>query len=120
VARDLSEREVGERPSVDLLASGLRTHKDPAPFDLTAHEEAVEPLMATRPIKAVPAVQPTLSLDLHLDDLPPADKPRSSYGDVMVSGKGVAANEQDVEHIDLPDLSELDVDLRSSSGAHKP
>lgn len=120
VARDLSEREVDERPSVDLLASGLRTHKDPAPFDLTAHEEEVEPLMATRPIKAVPAVQPTLSLDLHLDDLPPADKPRSSYGDVMVSGKGVAANEQDVEHIDLPDLSELDVDLRSSSGAHKP
>lgn len=120
VARDLSEREVGERPSVDLLASGLRTHKEPAPFDLAAHEEAVEPLMATRPIKAVPAVQPTLSLDLHLDDLPPADKPRSSYGDVMVSDKGVAANEQDVEHIDLPDLSALDVDLRSGSGAHKP
>ena len=54
-------------------------------------------------IKAVVAVQPTLSLDLQLDDLPPPDKPRSSYGDVTVSGKGVAANEQDVEHIDLPD-----------------
>ena len=58
------------------------------------------------------------SVDLQLDDLPQPDKPRSSYGDVTVSGKGVAANEQDVEHIDLPDLSEPDVDLRGI--AHKP
>lgn len=118
VARDLSEREIGERPSVDLLARELPTHQGTRPFDLTTHEDEVEPLMATRPIKAVPAVQPTLSLDLQLDDLALEDKPRSSYGDVTVSDKGVAANEQDVEHIDLPGLSELDVDLRS--GAHKP
>ncbi len=118
VARDLAERELGERPRVDLLASEPRSHTDTVPFDLSAHEGAVEPLMATRPIKAVVAVQPTLSLDLQLDDLPPPDKPRSSYGDVTVSGKGVAANEQDVEHIDLPDLSEPDVDLRGI--AHKP
>ena len=122
VARDLSERELGERPRVDLLASEQGSHADTVPFDLSAHDSAVEPLMATRPIKAIAAVQPTLSLDLHLDDLAPAAQPRSSYGDVMLTGvshKDVAANEQDVEHIELPDLSEqLDVDLRGST--HKP
>ena len=121
VARDLSERDHDERPRVDLLASEPRESRgqlDTVPFDLSAHEDEVEPLMATRPIKAIAVVQPTLSLDLHLDDLATGDKARSSYGDVTVSGKAAAANEQEVEHIDLPGLSELDVDLRS--GVHKP
>lgn len=120
VARDLSERELGERPRVDLLASAPGSHADTVPFDLSAHDSVVEPLMATRPIKAIAAAQPTLSLDLHLDDLAPVDKPRSSYGDVTVpsgSTKRAAANEQEVEHIDLPGLSELDLEPR---GAHKP
>lgn len=120
VARDLSERELGERPRVDLLNSVPGSHADTVPFDLSAHDSVVEPLMATRPIKAIAAAQPTLSLDLHLDDLGPVDKPRSSYGDVTVpsgSTKRAAANEQEVEHIDLPGLSELDLEPR---GAHKP
>lgn len=117
VARDLSEREQGERPRVDLLASEPGRHAGTIPFDLSAHDSAVEPLMATRPIKAIAAAQPSLSLDLHLDELSPDDKPSSSYGDVTVSGKAAAVNEQEVEHIDLPGLSELDTEARS---AHKP
>lgn len=69
VARDLSERDVVDRHSVDLLLPVL---------DLSANEPAasvhaspvIEPLMATRPIKALPEARPSMSLDLQLDDLP--------------------------------------------------
>lgn len=119
VARDLSEREQGDRPRVDLLAAEPAAHPHgQAPFDLSAHEgNVIEPLMATRPVKAVPDVQPTISLDLQLDDLTVDDKPASSYGDVMVSGKAAAANDQDVEHIDLPGMAESEAAPRN---AHKP
>ena len=69
VARDLSERDIADRHSVDLLLPVV---------DLSANEPAasvhatpvIEPLMATRPIKAQPEVSPSMSLDLQLDDLP--------------------------------------------------
>lgn len=68
VARDLSERDIVDRHSVDLLLPVV---------DLSANEPAasvyaapvIEPLMATRPIKAQPEASPSMSLDLHLDDL---------------------------------------------------
>lgn len=117
VARDLSEREGSERPRVDLLATEPGSPIGAAPFDLSAHDSEVEPLMATRPVKAIPDAQPTLSLDLQLDDLPGDEVSRSSYGDVTVSGKQAAANDQEVEHIDLPGLSDVEAAPRS---AHKP
>lgn len=63
VARDLSERESQNRVPVDLLRHGM-------PVDVEGHEIStqVEPLMATRPVKAVPQATPSLSLDLSLDD----------------------------------------------------
>jgi hypothetical protein len=63
VARDLSERESQDRAPVDLLRHGM-------PADVEGHEISanVEPLMATRPVKAVPQATPSLSLDLSLDD----------------------------------------------------
>lgn len=68
VARDLSERDIVDRHSVDLLLPVV---------DLSANEPAtsvhaapvIEPLMATRPIKAQPEASPSMNLDLHLDDL---------------------------------------------------
>ncbi|MBI5926684.1 MAG: hypothetical protein HY836_13925 [Aquabacterium sp.] len=68
VARDLSEREMVDRDSVDLLlpvadVSGVK------PAEPVHHSSIIEPLMATRPIKAQPDARPSISLDLHLDDL---------------------------------------------------
>lgn len=68
VARDLSEREMIDRDSVDLLlpvadVSGVE------PAEPVHHSSIIEPLMATRPIKAQPDARPSISLDLHLDDL---------------------------------------------------
>lgn len=118
VARDLAERDVDERPAVDLVSRAAHDHIDTIPFDLTDHDTGVAPLMATRPIKAMPEAQPTLSLDLQLDDLAlDVVKPRSSYGDVIVMSKAPVANEHEVEHIDLPGLSDPEPDDRVT---HKP
>lgn len=69
IARDLSERDLVERPEVDLLlpVPDLATHESLASLHAAA---AIEPLMATRPIKALPEVRPSMSLDLQLDDMP--------------------------------------------------
>ncbi|MBI2733311.1 MAG: hypothetical protein HYX44_08425 [Aquabacterium sp.] len=69
VARDLSERDVVDRHSVDLLLPvvDLSASEPVAPVHTSP---IIEPLMATRPIKALPEVRPSMSLDLHLDDLP--------------------------------------------------
>jgi pilus assembly protein FimV len=65
VARDLSEREVNDRTTVDLLLPVMDADGDePAGsvFD-------PQPLMATRPIKAEPEASPSMAMDLHLDDI---------------------------------------------------
>ncbi|HET6789538.1 MAG TPA: hypothetical protein VFH49_16350, partial [Aquabacterium sp.] len=76
VARDLSERESQDRAPVDLLSHGM-------PVDVEGHEIStnVEPLMATRPVKAVPQATPSLSLDLSLDD--PVSGPGGFVDDPM-------------------------------------
>lgn len=113
VARDLSEREMGERPRVDLLASEPAKPTAATPFDLSDDDSVIEPLMATRPIKAMPDVQPMISLDLRLDDLELDDGESSSYRDVPGSVPAKtdkpnksAASDSDAEHIDLPGLSD--------------
>lgn len=63
VARDLSERDSQDRAPVDLV---LPHSGELEQVDL------VSPLMATRPVKAVPAATPSLSLDLSLDDPVPS------------------------------------------------
>lgn len=117
VARDLAERDVEERAPVDLVSRAAHDHIDTIPFDLTQHDTGVEPLMTTRPVKAMPQAQPAFSLDLQLDDLTLDVKPRSSYGDVIVASKSPVDNEQEVEHIDLPGLSDPEADERVT---HKP
>ncbi len=62
VARDLSERDAKDRAPVDLV---LPTHEGDGEF---VQVDMVAPLMATRPVKAVLAATPSLSLDLSLDD----------------------------------------------------
>lgn len=77
VARDLSEREVSDRHSVDLLLPVIDI-SGAEPSTSVHHQSSpvIEPLMATRPIKAQPEVSPSIKLDLQLDDdLPPADPP---------------------------------------------
>src|SRR5690606_4072605 len=94
VARDLSERDGSDRPRVDLLASEPARPVMSVAFDASEQDDEVAPLMATRPVKAVLEVQPTLSLDLQLDDIAVEDhKPRSSYADVTVANKAMAAAE---------------------------
>lgn len=77
VARDLAERDTSDRESVDLLLpvtdlSGLE------PADPVHHNSIIEPLMATRPVKAQPEVSPSISLDLHLEDLQAPDPDRKN------------------------------------------
>lgn len=69
VARDLSERDVVDRHSVDLLLPVVDL-SGREPMASVHAAPVIEPLMATRPIKAQPEVSPSLSLDLQLDDLP--------------------------------------------------
>lgn len=76
VARDLAERDTGDRESVDLLLPV----SDPSgvePAEPVRQSPIIEPLMATRPVKAQPEVSPSISLDLHLEDLqaPEPDRP---------------------------------------------
>lgn len=85
VARDLSERDAKDRTPVDLV---LPTHEGDGEF---VQVDLVAPLMATRPVKAVPAATPSLSLDLSLDDpVPPAsdtaavvDEPVTQHGNTI-------------------------------------
>jgi hypothetical protein len=53
-------------------------------------------LMATRPIRAVPAAKPSLSLDLQLEDM--------DVVDTMPLDESAIDMELDIEHIDLPDV----------------
>jgi pilus assembly protein FimV len=57
VLRDLSEQPNGQDDGVDLLVPTVRG------------VQGEQPLMATLPMKALPDLAPTLSLDLELDDL---------------------------------------------------
>ena len=92
VARDLSERDVESRKTVDL------TPRFPAHDDSASDaDDALEPLMATRPVKAVPHAQPSLSVDLSLDDLEPLNDPEP------VNPRG--GNDIEFERIDLPKAS---------------
>ncbi|KGM41469.1 hypothetical protein JY96_19160 [Aquabacterium sp. NJ1] len=69
VARDLSERDIVDRHSVDLLLPVVDL-SGREPMESVHATPVIEPLMATRPIKAQPEVSPSMSLDLQLDDLP--------------------------------------------------
>ncbi len=73
VARDLSEREVQDRTSVDLLLPVMDLSAN-EPVE-SVHGDSVAPLMATRPIKALPEARPSMSLDLHLEDLQAPEAP---------------------------------------------
>lgn len=95
VARDLAEREQ-QFDAVDLL---LPVTEAPALGD-DAHDE-VEPLMATRPIKAQPDARPDFTLDLHLDDL---DGPAAGSSSAAFTTRPLAAVSEH-EHIDLPDVN---------------
>lgn len=99
VARDLAEREQ-QFDAVDLL---LPVTESPALSD-EAHDE-VEPLMATRPIKAQPDARPDFTLDLHLEDLDgPATGVSSSASSAAFTTRPLAAVGEH-EHIDLPDVN---------------
>ncbi|MES2091124.1 MAG: hypothetical protein V4532_14265 [Pseudomonadota bacterium] len=67
VARDLSEKESEARLVVNLTEDFTGTHED------VLSNEVDEPLMASRPIKAIQEAMPSISLDLSLDDLEPLD-----------------------------------------------
>ncbi|HIV70305.1 MAG TPA: hypothetical protein H9903_05215 [Candidatus Aquabacterium excrementipullorum] len=105
VARDLSERESQDRAPVDLLLP-VQDHDADASDEVNV-PTMLQPLMATRPVKALPEVTPSLSLDLSLDDpVPPeagggalVDSPEPS-----ASGKKTTddSNGIDFEHVDLP------------------
>ncbi|MDI1260337.1 hypothetical protein [Aquabacterium sp.] len=88
VARDLSEREPETREAVDLSLP----FTDPTMVTVSSEPETIEPLMATRPVKAQPHAQPVISLDLSLDDLEPVDAPLTSPP---------LRNEIEFEHVDL-------------------
>ncbi|MBA4108868.1 MAG: hypothetical protein C0487_04660 [Leptothrix sp. (in: Bacteria)] len=88
VARDLSEREPETRETVDLNLPFV----DPTVVTVSSEPETIEPLMATRPVKAQPQAQPVISLDLSLDDLEPLDTPVATPP---------ASNEIEFEHVDL-------------------
>ncbi len=71
VARDLAERESANRGTVDLLLPVPDvTYSAPmAPAVRGVRDTAMQPLMATLPVQAQPGVSPSISLDLHLDEL---------------------------------------------------
>lgn len=98
VARDLAEREQ-QFDAVDLL---LPVTESPTLGD-EAHDE-VEPLMATRPIKAQPDARPDFTLDLHLEDLDGPAAGSSSTSSPAFTTRPLAAVSEH-EHIDLPDVN---------------
>lgn len=105
VARDLSERESNERTPVDLLLPVQSSGADAD--DEIDVPSMLQPLMATRPVKALPEVTPSLSLDLSLDDpVPPGtgggalvDSPEEANAG---GNRTVGGNIIDFEHVDLP------------------
>lgn len=106
VARDLSERESQDRAPVDLLLP-VQDLGDTAGDEVDV-PTMLQPLMATRPVKALPEVTPSLSLDLSLDDPVPSEAasggavvdapPAASAG----QGPGDDGNGIDFEHVDVP------------------
>lgn len=104
VARDLSEREAQDRTPVDLLLPVQGGGDDDA--DDISPPTMLQPLMATRPVKALPEVTPSLSLDLSLDDPAPVDDDGGARVDMGDADKdkaqGGAGNSIDFEHVDLP------------------
>jgi hypothetical protein len=73
VARDLSERDVQDRRSVDLLLP-VKDTSGKAPATKTKQAARADSLMSTRPNRAMPQAAPTIEIDLPLDDLQvPAD-----------------------------------------------
>jgi pilus assembly protein FimV len=68
VARDLAERDPHERASVDLLLPVVDVDGG-EPREVRADFTDMEPLMATRPVKAMASALPPIDLDLQLEDL---------------------------------------------------
>ncbi|RZL03372.1 MAG: hypothetical protein EOP36_05170 [Rubrivivax sp.] len=98
VARDLSEREPEGRDVVDLSLPFV----DPTMVAVSSEPETIEPLMATRPVKAQPQAQPMISLDLSLDDLEPMDSPPPALPSETADDDGQdKGNGIDFEHVDL-------------------
>ncbi len=110
VARDLSERESQDRAPVDLLLPVQDAEGD---VD-DRRDKTLQPLMATRPVKALPEASPSLSLDLSLDDpVPSGSGGFVDDGYVQVtppapSDAGQASPKDghsiDFDPMDLPDL----------------
>jgi hypothetical protein len=73
VARDLSERETADRSKVDLLLP--LTELDEPSLAEGEDSRVIQPLMATRPIKAQPNLSPSIKIDVSLDDLDDPHKP---------------------------------------------
>lgn len=101
VARDLAERQAGQ-PPVDLLL--------PFGDDVPPAPAVVEPLMATRPVKAQPSAQPPLVVDFTLDDIEPADAvPPNTPITPPPSAPSASAPPDtgpiEFEHIDIPKKS---------------
>jgi len=92
VARDLSERESETREVVDLDLPLVNTDGGTV---VSSEPESIEPLMATRPVKAQFHAQPTISLDLSLDDLEPVD-----FSD-QPSPAANAGNQIEFEHVEV-------------------
>jgi hypothetical protein len=80
VARDLSERESRDRQAVDLLLPEMGGAQPASQLTVPGESEEVAPLMATRPIKAQPGARPSISLDLHLEDLTSPDPDPAASG----------------------------------------
>lgn len=103
VARDLSEREAQDRTPVDLLLPVQGT--DDGSDDDVDVPTMLQPLMATRPVKALPEATPSLSLDLSLDDpVPPGSGGGALVDSLPGEPHGRATDEGgiDFEHVDLP------------------
>ena len=92
VARDLAERET-RQPAVDLLL----------PFGEDA-PVVVEPLTATRPVKAQPSAQPPLVVDFTLDDIPepPSDPVPPVTPIHPPQDAGPQTGPIEFEHIEVP------------------
>ena len=98
VARDLSERESADRTPVDLLLPV----SDPRDVDGSVDVPSLQPLMATRPVKALPEASPSLSLDLSLDDpVPPASSGHGAFVDDG-AGRPVHGNGIEFEPVHVP------------------
>lgn len=101
VARDLSERESETRQTVDLSPR----FPDVGEHDASEVDDGLEPLMATRPVKAVPHAQPSLSVDLSLDDLEPLnDPPKDSLAGGQPRSQAHDGNTIEFERVDIPKL----------------